>query len=146
MFLKFASTNDLIRKLEAAPVVIPENRSGHIRSQKDMDWYCARGYLLVMARNGKLRFPLKLFQGESPDFFLERLDGKVTGLEVTNVTSLEVEAALSTNTDMPWGTDGWEGDQLEKNLAETAMRSLQRKVKKMQTELEGSKSTGYFIV
>lgn len=61
------------------------------RSKRDEERYCLALYLLALATYRRLKYPLRIEEGESPDFMMTRSSGKTTGLEVTKATEMWVE-------------------------------------------------------
>ncbi len=61
------------------------------RTKRDEERYCLALYLLALATYRKLRYPLRIEEGESPDFIVTWSSGKRTGLEVTKATNMWVQ-------------------------------------------------------
>ena len=125
------SKSDALVTLARLRVEVAADRSGHARNQTDMDWYCARAYLQALARSDRLAYPIRIEQGESPDFLLRWPGWLTTGLEVTSVTSPEVERRLAADDPFPWGNDGWQGNELEHGLVQSLLRSVDNKCNKL---------------
>src|SRR6266446_6690546 len=71
---------------------------GQPRNPKNQDAeeiHCLRRYLLPLAEEGLLRYPISICKSESPDFALTWPDNSVTGLEVTKATRGKFEADLT---------------------------------------------------
>lgn len=68
------------------------------RTKRDEERYCLALYLLALATHRKLRYPLRVEEGESPDFIVTWHTGKKTGLDVTKATNMWVQPE-TTNAD-----------------------------------------------
>ena len=64
------------------------------RSKRDEERYCLGLYLLALATHRKLKYPLRIEEGESPDFTITWSD-KTTGLEVTKATNMWVQREMT---------------------------------------------------
>lgn len=108
-------------------------------------------YLLALAEHELLTYPLRVEQGESPDFMLTWPSGKLTGLEVTRATEpwlqrsmtvsekeyrrRETTAAASGDKPepvcIPLSEAGWAGDQAEVEWCALIRKAVEQKVKKL---------------
>ena len=65
------------------------------RTKRDEERYCLALYLLALATHRKLKYPLRIEEGESPDFLVTWSSGKTTGLEVTKATNMWVQREMT---------------------------------------------------
>src|ERR1700690_2506799 len=65
------------------------------RTKRDEERYCLALYLLALATYRKLKYPLRIEEGESPDFTITWNSGKRTGLEVTKATEMWVQREMT---------------------------------------------------
>jgi hypothetical protein len=72
---------------------LPRRTEG--RSPKEYERYYLRLYLLALAQRRILRYPLKVVEGDSPDFMLVGKSGQKTGLEVTRATDENLQTEIS---------------------------------------------------
>jgi hypothetical protein len=89
--LSFASAGDLIRQLGEIDSSVPRRTEG--RKPHHRERYCIVRYLTALARAAILKFPLKVTKWDPPDFLLEQPDGTVTGLEITEAGTEQVQRA-----------------------------------------------------
>jgi hypothetical protein len=107
------------------------------RSNKQYERYYLGLYLLALAGRGFLRYPLKVIEGESPDFMLVGRSGKETGLEITRATDEQFQMAITrAEKEHPNGSAfvasmaGYVGDQLESEWCALVRETIERKVRK----------------
>ncbi|MGO9605835.1 MAG: hypothetical protein ACLQAT_21015 [Candidatus Binataceae bacterium] len=72
---------------------VPGRTAGRKPYQEER--YCLGLYLLAQAANGLLKYPLRVEQGESPDFMISDLSGAMIGLEITRATSELLQEAMT---------------------------------------------------
>src|ERR1700687_4057669 len=65
------------------------------RTKRDEERYCLALYLFALATHRKLKYPLRIEEGERPDFTITRSSGKRTGLEVTKATNMWVQREMT---------------------------------------------------
>jgi hypothetical protein len=58
------------------------------RTKRDEERYCLALYLLALATHRRLRYPLRIEEGESPDFMITWSLDTTTGIEITKATSM----------------------------------------------------------
>ena len=76
------------------------------RTKRDEERYCLGLYLLTLATYRKLKYPLRIEEGESPDFVVTSSAGKRTGLEVTKATNMWVQREMTNGDARPdWFSD-----------------------------------------
>lgn len=113
--------------------------------------YCLALYLFALATHRKLKYPLRVEEGESPDFIIAWSSGKRTGLEVTKATNMwvqremthmEVEYERRESSARTFGVEpepvslmlsehGWAGDQAEVEWLSFIKDAVARKVPKL---------------
>jgi hypothetical protein len=143
--LSFASAGDLIRQLSAIDSSVPRRTKG--RKQHHIERYCIVRYLTAVAPTSLLKFPFKVVKWESPDFLLHLPDGTVTGVEITEVGSKEVQRATTQLEKSPPGSfmeggeirlpgeklrgRGWAGNEPEQELTRLILAALADKTEKL---------------
>src|SRR5208282_5092146 len=70
-------------------------RRGNGRRHYHEERFCLGLYLLALATHEMLSYPLRVEQGESPDFILAWKSGGTTGLEVTRATEPSLQRAMT---------------------------------------------------
>jgi len=70
-------------------------RRGNGRKHHHEERYSLGLYLLALASQEMLTYPLRVEQGESPDFMLTWRSGETTGLEVTRATEPSLQRAMT---------------------------------------------------
>ena len=120
------------------------------RSKRDEERYCLALYLFALATYRKLKYPLRIEEGESPDFRMTWSSGKTTGLEVTKATNMWIQremtraeqqfekrklaAAASGSQPRPVGImlseRGWVGDEAEKQWLSFVRAAVENKISK----------------
>jgi hypothetical protein len=115
---------------------VPRRTQG--RTTKQYERHYLGLYLLALADQGLLSYPLKVEEGESPDFFLEWESGETTGLEVTRATDEELQRWMTrAEKEHPEGSAmlaspcGYAGDQLEKQWCDLVRNAIEAKVPKL---------------
>jgi len=108
-------------------------------------------YLLALAEHELLTYPLRIEQGESPDFMLTWPSGELTGLEVTRATEQwlqrsitlsekeyrrrEAQAAASGGKPepicVPLSQAGWVGEDPEREWCSLIGRAIEQKIAKL---------------
>jgi hypothetical protein len=121
------------------------------RTKRDEERYCLALYLFALATYRKLRYPLRIEEGESPDFLITKSSGKTTGLEVTKATNMWVQremtllerefekrkraAASSGDQPRPLGImlsqRGWVGDEAERDWLSFVRAAVEKKLSKI---------------
>lgn len=120
------------------------------RTKRDEERYCLGLYLLALATHRKLKYPLRVEEGESPDFVVTWSSGKTTGLEVTKATNMWVQREttkaedeyvrrkVAANADeevRPVGfmlsQRGWIGDEPETEWLSLIRGAIERKLPKL---------------
>ncbi|HLI78743.1 MAG TPA: hypothetical protein VKV03_02105 [Candidatus Binataceae bacterium] len=120
------------------------------RTKRDEERYCLALYLLALATYRKLKYPLRIEEGESPDFMMTWSSGKTTGLEVTKATNMWVQremtlaelefekrklaTAASGGQPRPVGImlsqRGWVGDEAEREWLSFVRAAVENKISK----------------
>jgi len=95
-------------------------------------------YLLALADHRVLRYPLKIFEGDSPDFTLVAKSKTETGLEIIRATDEDWREAITlAEREHPNGwtlvasPHGYGGDELEREFCALVRNAVQRKVPKL---------------
>jgi hypothetical protein len=121
------------------------------RTKRDEERYCLALYLLALATHRKLKYSLRIGEGESPDFTITWSSGKTTGLEVTKATEMwvqremthmEVEFERRKSAAKAVGAEpepvslmlsghGWAGDQAEFEWLSFIKEAVTRKLSKL---------------
>ena len=70
---------------------VPRRTNG--RKHYHEERFCLGLYLLALATHDLLTYPLRVEQGESPDFMLTWKSGETTGLEVKRATQASLRSA-----------------------------------------------------
>src|SRR5215469_12566275 len=119
------------------------------RSKKQYERYYLGLYLLALADHRLLRYPLKVLEGESPDFMLVGKSGEETGLEITRATGEHLEAAMTSAERDPSdgaaimaSSFGYASDQLEREWCALVRAAMEKKV----AELPGFKPAARYDV
>ncbi len=100
--IKFISKSDLITKLSNINYTVPKRTKG--RTSDHRERHSLVVYLLRLAENNLLKFPLKIEKSESPDFLVLNYDGTTTALEETEATTEDYSRALTEFENSPDGT------------------------------------------
>jgi len=121
------------------------------RTKRDEERYCVALYFLALATHRKLKYPIRIEEGESPDFIVTWNSGKSTGLEVTKATDMWIQREMTKADDeyerqqsaaqssgiAPEGvaimlsTHGWAGEQAEVEWLSFIKSSVERKLPKL---------------
>lgn len=108
-------------------------------------------YLLALAEHDLLPYPLRVDQGESPDFLLTWPSGESTGLEVTRATEQWLQRAMTASekeygrrtievaasgeeaepVSVPLSQAGWVGDEAEVEWCSLIRRAIEQKLTKL---------------
>jgi len=72
---------------------VPRRTNG--RKHYHEERFCLALYLLALATHEMLAYPLRVEEGESPDFMLTWDSGETTGLEVTRATEPSLQSAMT---------------------------------------------------
>src|SRR4029077_1445475 len=89
---EFRSLNDIERfwtEVRTVPM------RAECRKHYHEEQYAAALYLLLLGRHGVLSYPLRLDEGESPDFMLGWPSGETSGLEVTRATTAPFQHVMT---------------------------------------------------
>jgi hypothetical protein len=115
---------------------VPRRSDG--RTHKQYERYYLGIYLLALAEYDLLTYPLKVAEGESPDFILRCQSGATTGLEVTRATDQALQQWLSDsdkrhpeNSTKIFSPLGYAGDQLERKRCDSAWQAIENKIAKL---------------
>lgn len=84
--IRAADAAELRAVLEEIDLIVPGRTDG--RRSEHEERYCVVHYLRALERQGLIEFPIKVSNGESPDFQV-RMGGRSFGLEHTNAGSEE---------------------------------------------------------
>jgi hypothetical protein len=110
-------------------------------------------YLLALAEHKLLTYPLRIEQGESPDFMLTWPSGELNGLEVTRATEQWLQRSMTVSENefgrrvanaappggqpkpvcIPLSHAGWVGDEAEVEWCSLIRRAIEQKVAKLPT-------------
>lgn len=121
------------------------------RTKRDEERYCLALFLLALATHRRLKYPLRVEEGESPGFVLTWRSGKHTGLEITKatnmwvqreMTNMEVEFERRESAAKPVGAEpepvslmlsehGWAGDEPEFGWLSFIKEAVTRKLLKL---------------
>ena len=108
-------------------------------------------YLLALAEHELLTYPLRVEQGESPDFMLTWPSGELTGLEVTRATEQWLQRSMTASEKeygrrtvgvttsgekpepvcIPLSQAGWVGDEAEVEWCSLVRRTIEQKLAKL---------------
>jgi hypothetical protein len=143
--LSFDSAGDLFRQLSEIDSSVPRRTEG--RKQHHMERYCFVRYLTALARSSLLQFPSTAIKWESPDFLLHLPDGTVTGIEITEAGTEQVQRAWTQLERSPPGSfmeggeirlrgeklrgRGWVGNEPEQELTRLILVALTDKTEKL---------------
>lgn len=115
---------------------VPRRTEG--RTDKQYERYYAALYFLALANDAALSYPLKVEEGESPDFMLTWPSGEITGLEVIRATDQKLQQAMTrAEKDHPNGyvllasPQGYRGDDLEKQACAFFCEAIEKKADKL---------------
>lgn len=145
---KFSSAPDIGRFWQAV-CSVPRRTEG--RRHYHEERYSLGLYLLALAEHGLLTYPLRVDQGESPDFMLTWPSDKVTGLEVTRATEQWLQRAMTASDKeygrraveatasgdepepvcIPLSQGGWVGDEAEVEWCSLVRGAIERKLAKL---------------
>jgi hypothetical protein len=108
------------------------------RTPKQYERYYLGLYLLALANQNLLSYPVNVMEDESPDFMLTWKSGEATGLEITRATDQELQRWLSrTEKEHPDASTivaspfGYVGDQLEREWCSLVREAIEKKVAKL---------------
>jgi hypothetical protein len=87
--------DDLRRLFQVLGVQVGPRHGPNRRTNEQKEWYCLRRYLLALAANGLLHYPVKIYKSESPDFVVCDSVRGIFGVEVTTATEQDWERELS---------------------------------------------------
>jgi hypothetical protein len=108
-------------------------------------------YLLALSEHEELTYPLRIEQGESPDFMLTWPSGELTGLEVTRATERWVQRAMTASEKeyrrraaggsgqepepvcIPLSQAGWVGNEAELEWCSLIRGAVEQKLVKLPT-------------
>jgi hypothetical protein len=143
--LFFASAGDLIRQLGEIDSSVPRRTEG--RRSHHRERYCIVRYLTALARALLLKFPLKVTKWDPLDFLLVQPDGTVTGLEITEAGTEQIQRATTQLEKSPPGSfmeggeirlpgeklqgRGWAGNEPEQELTLLILAALADKTEKL---------------
>lgn len=108
-------------------------------------------YLVALAEHDLLTYPLRVDQGESPDFMVTWPSGKLTGLEVTRATEQWLQRAMTASEEgyrrravevaafgeepeplcIPLSHAGWVDDEAEVEWCSLVCRAIEQKLAKL---------------
>ena len=107
------------------------------RSKKQYERYYLGLYLHGLADHRVLRYPLKVLEGDSPDFMLVGKSGGPPGLEITSATDENLQAAMtraekdhSNGRAFIASTQGYVGDELALEWCALVRETVERKIQK----------------
>jgi hypothetical protein len=131
--------DDLRRLFQVLGVQVGPRHGPNRRTNEQKEWYCLRRYLLALAANGLLHYPVKIYKSESPDFVVCDSVRGIFGVEVTTATEQDWERELS-RSDAANGSnaaafvaiekDGFVGDDPERNWSTAVIDAIERKLPK----------------
>ena len=129
------------------------SRTTQGRTHKQYERHYLGLYLLALSDYGLLSYPLKVEEGESPDFFLRWACGETPGLEVTRATDNELQRWMScAEKEHPDGLAmmaspyGYAGDQLEKQWCDLVRNAIEAKVPKLPRFRPALRTTCSFLM
>ena len=112
---------------------VPRRTEG--RTTKQYERYYLGIYLLALAEQDLLPYPLKVLEAESPDFMLIWPSGEMTSLEVTRATDQTLQQWLTRSEKehaegaaKMFSPLGYAGDQLEKEWCDFARLAIEKKI------------------
>ncbi len=114
---------------------VPRRTNG--RKHYHEERFCLGLYLLALATHEILSYPLRVEQGESPDFLLTWKSGETTGLEVTRATQPSLQRAMTAVDRNPEPVVilpsllGYANDQPERLFCWLVGESIENKLKKL---------------
>jgi hypothetical protein len=71
------------------------------RTKRDEERYCLGLYLLALATHRKLKYPLRVEEGESPDFIITWSSGKSSRLDIIKASEMWVEREVTNGNGKP---------------------------------------------
>jgi hypothetical protein len=71
------------------------------RTKRDEERYCLGLYLLALATHRKLKYPLRIEEGESPDFIITWSSRKSANLEIIKASEMWVESEVANGNGKP---------------------------------------------
>jgi hypothetical protein len=71
------------------------------RTKRDEERYCLGLYLFALATHRKLKYPLRVEEGESPDFIITWSSGKSTGLDIVKAAEMWIEREVTNGNGKP---------------------------------------------
>jgi len=130
--LKFRSL-DNIRSFWLRVRDVPKRAEG--RTHKQYERYYLALYLMALADHDLLSYPLRVLEGDSPDFTLLWKSAVTTGLEVTRATDEDLQRVItrgqkghSVGHAMVASWSGYAGDQLEQESCALFRKAIEKKV------------------
>ena len=106
-------------------------RKERVRTTNDRERYCLVDYLIALADNDILQFPLEVTKGESPDFFITSKK-TVLGVELSDATSTDWQRELAETEDDPepeLDGDGWVGKLPERQWVSEVFEAVEKKTR-----------------
>jgi hypothetical protein len=131
--LELRSLDD-VRRFWLTAREVPRRAAG--RTKKQYERYYVALYLLALADHQALSYPLKVLEGERPDFTLAWKSDETVGLEVTRATDEELQLCITrAEKERPEGSvmmgsplSGYAGDQLEEEWCVCVRKAMEKKL------------------
>lgn len=133
------SQGDLRRSFQVLGMQVGPRHGRNRRTKDEKEWYCLRRYLLALAANGLLHYPVKIYKSESPDFVVCDSVRGIFGVEVTTATEQDWERELG-RSDAASGSnaaafvaidkDGFAGEAPERDWSTSVIDAVERKLPK----------------
>jgi hypothetical protein len=131
------SHDELRRAFQVLGVQVGPRRGPNRRTKDEKEWYCLRRYLLALAANGLLHYPVQVHKSEAPDFIVCDSMRGIFGIEVTEATEPDWQRELG-RTDIADGGDsaaaipideaGFAGDAPESDWSTAVIDAIERKL------------------
>ena len=106
-------------------------RKESVRTTDDRERYCLVAYLIALAGNDLLQFPLKVSKEESPDFLITS-EKTALGVELTDATSTDCQremAETEDDTEIELDGDGWVGKLPERQWVSEVLEAVEKKTR-----------------
>ncbi len=93
--LALENRDELLRAFETLGSIVGPRRGPNRRTKDEKEWYCLRWYLLTLASQGLLHYPMRIEKSERPDFMVADTARGVFGIEVTEATEQDWQRELT---------------------------------------------------
>jgi len=132
------SQDDLRRSFQVLGMQVGPRCGPDRRTKDEKEWYCLRRYMLALAANGLLHYPVQIHKSATPDFIVCDSMRGIFGIEVTEATEQswqrELGRAVTANDGSDGAAfvavdkDGFAGDDPERAWSTAVIDAIERKL------------------